>query len=237
VLYHFAWDEFCDWYVELAKVPLGHGGDPAAATRRVLGEVLDVLLRLLHPIAPFVTEELWTALQAGHGADSVMVAPWPVADEPRVDGAAEAEIASLQRLVTEVRRFRSDQGLKPGQRVAAALDLAGSALAAHEEAIRMLLRLNAPSDAFAQTASLAVEGVTVRLDTAGAIDVRAERARLDKDLAGARKEVDQTQRKLGNEAFMAKAPEAVIAKNRDRLAQAQADIARIEAQLAALPAA
>jgi valyl-tRNA synthetase len=237
VLYHFAWDEFCDWYVELAKVPLGHGGDPAAATRRVLGEVLDVLLRLLHPIAPFVTEELWTALQARPEAGSVVVAPWPAADESRVDGAAEAEIASLRRLVTEVRRFRSDQGLKPGQRVAAALDWEESALAPHEEAIRMLLRLNAPAEGFAQTAALAVEGVTVRLDTAGAIDVKAERARLEKDLAGARKEVEQTRRKLGNEAFIAKAPEAVIAKNRDRLAQAQADITRIEAQLAALPAA
>ncbi|MCW2899068.1 MAG: valyl-tRNA synthetase, partial [Streptosporangiaceae bacterium] len=244
VLYHFAWDEFCDWYVELAKVPLGRGGDAATATRRVLGEVLDVLLRLLHPVTPFVTEELWTALQGGGAADpgaepgatSIMVASWPVAEERRLDNAAEAEITSLQGLVTEVRRFRSDQGLKPGQRVVAALDLEGSALAAHEEAIRMLLRLNAPSGSFAQTASLSVEGVTVRLDTAGAIDVKAERARLEKDLAGARKEVDQTRRKLGNEAFMAKAPEAVIVKNRDRLAQAEADIDRIEAQLAALPA-
>jgi valyl-tRNA synthetase len=237
VLYHFAWDEFCDWYVELAKVPLGHGGDPAAATRRVLGEVLDVLLRLLHPVAPFVTEELWSALQARKEAGSIMLAPWPVAAESRVDGAAEAEIASLRRLVTEVRRFRSDQGLKPGQRVVAVLDWAGSALAPHEEAIRMLLRLNVPAEGFAQTAALVVEGVTVRLDTAGAIDVKAERARLEKDLAGARKEAEQARRKLGNEAFIAKAPEAVIAKNRDRLTQAQADIARIEAQLAALPAA
>jgi valyl-tRNA synthetase len=234
-LYHFAWDEFCDWYVELAKVPLAGGGEAAAATRRVLGEVLDVLLRLLHPMTPFVTEELWTALRGAGEAESVVVASWPAADRSRLDAGAEAEIASLQRLVTEVRRFRSDQGLKPGQRVAAALDLDTSPLAAHEEAIRMLLRLTQPSESFAQTASLAVEDVTVRLDTAGAIDVKAERARLEKDLGAARKEVDQAQRKLGNEAFIAKAPEAVIAKNRDRLAQAQADIERIEAQLTALP--
>jgi valyl-tRNA synthetase len=239
VLYHFAWDEFCDWYVELAKVPLAHGGTAAATTRRVLGEVLDVLLRLLHPITPFVTEELWVALT---GRESVVVASWPGTELPAErDAAAENEIASLQRLVTEVRRFRSDQGLKPGQRVTAELDFADSSLAAHEETIRMLLRLTEPRPepeaGFTPTAALPVEGVTVRLDTAGAIDVAAERARLEKDLAAARKEVDQTTRKLGNEAFMAKAPETVVAKNRDRLAQAEADITRLEAQLAALPSA
>ncbi|MBC6460804.1 valine--tRNA ligase [Actinomadura sp. HBU206391] len=246
-LYHFAWDEFCDWYVELAKVPLAQGGEPAAATRRVLGEVLDVVLRLLHPMTPFVTEELWTALHGfdrsdkSDGSESIVVAPWPAGAELEaagqvVDTAAAAEISSLQRLVTEVRRFRSDQGLKPGQRVTTALDFAGSPLAAHEEAVRMLLRLTEPTGEFVPTASLVVEDVTVRLDTAGVIDVKAERARLDKDLAAARKEVDQARRKLGNEAFMAKAPEAVIAKNRDRLAQAEADITRLEAQLASLPA-
>jgi valyl-tRNA synthetase len=243
-LYHFAWDEFCDWYVELAKVPLARGGEPAAATRRVLGEVLDVLLRLLHPMTPFVTEELWTALRGSNGSESIVLAPWPAAAEPEAvvtdaeagaDAAAEAEIVSLQRLVTEVRRFRSDQGLKAGQRVVTTIDFAGSPLAAHEEAVRMLLRLTEPSGEFVPTASLVVEDVTVRLDTAGVIDVKAERARLTKDLAAARKEVDQARRKLGNEAFMAKAPEAVIAKNRDRLEQAEADITRLEAQLASLP--
>ncbi|MGH3391683.1 MAG: class I tRNA ligase family protein, partial [Actinomadura sp.] len=227
---------FCDWYVELAKVPLGHGGAAAETTRRVLGEVLDVLLRLLHPVTPFVTEELWVALT---GRESIVVAAWPGAEDRATvpDAAAEAEIASLQRLVTEVRRFRSDQGLKPGQRVTAALDFAGSPLAAHEEAVRLLLRLTEPPEAFDPTASLSVESVTVRLDTAGAIDVAAERARLEKDLTAARREVEQTTRKLGNESFMAKAPEAVVAKNRDRLAQAEADIVRLETQLASLPGA
>src|SRR5262249_3399482 len=128
VLYHFAWDEFCDWYVELAKVPLARGGAEAATTRRVLGEVLDVLLRLLHPVTPFVAEELGVALTGG---ESVVVASWPSAEPAARDVAAETEIASLQRLVTEVRRFRSDQGLKPGQRVTAELDFAGSPLGAH----------------------------------------------------------------------------------------------------------
>jgi valyl-tRNA synthetase len=240
VLYHFAWDEFCDWYVELAKVPLA--GPEAAATRRVLGEVLDTLLRLLHPLTPFVTEELWTALisppePASTGAASIVNADWPVADRGLIHEAAEAEIASLQRLVTEVRRFRADQGLKPGQRVPAALEFAGSALARHEEAIRALLRLTPPADGFAATATLPVQGVTVQLDTAGVIDVAAERKRLEKDLATARKDADQSRRKLGNADFVAKAPEAVITKTRARLEQAEADIDRLEHQLSTLPPA
>ncbi|WP_433335453.1 valine--tRNA ligase [Spirillospora sp. CA-294931] len=231
-LYHFAWDEVCDWYVELSKVQFNDGR--AEATRRVLGEVLDKLLRLLHPVIPFVTEELWTALT---GAETLVTAAWPETDDALRDPGAEATIASLQRMVTEVRRFRADQGLKPGQRVAARLDLAGSPLAPHEEGVRTLLRLTEPDEGFAATASLPVEGVTVHLDTAGAIDVLAERKRLDKDLAAARKEADQARRKLSNEAFMAKAPEAVVAKNRDRLAQSEADIERLQNQLAALPSA
>ncbi|MEV4252958.1 valine--tRNA ligase [Spirillospora sp. NPDC049652] len=230
-LYHFAWDEVCDWYVELAKVQLAD--ERAEATRRILGEVLDKLLRLLHPVIPFVTEELWTSLT---GEETIVRAAWPVADAAREDKAAELVVESLQRLVTEVRRFRADQGLKPGQKVAAALEWGDSGLAGLEEGVRTLLRLTPPGDGFTATASLPVEGAVVRLDTAGAIDVAAERKRLEKDLAAARKEVEQTTRKLANEAFMAKAPEAVVAKNRGRLAQAEADIARLEAQLAALPA-
>ncbi|MFG2091203.1 MULTISPECIES: valine--tRNA ligase [unclassified Spirillospora] len=230
-LYHFAWDEVCDWYVELAKVQLAD--ERAEGTRRVLGEVLDKLLRLLHPVIPFVTEELWTSLT---GAGTVVTAPWPSADPARGDREAETVIESLQRLVTEVRRFRADQGLKPGQKVAATLEWGASPLSAHEEGVRALLRLTEPGAGFSATASLPAEGVTVRLDTAGAIDVAAERKRLEKDLAAARKEVDQATRKLGNEAFMAKAPEPVVAKNRERLAQAEADISRLESQLTALPA-
>ncbi|GAA3974349.1 valine--tRNA ligase [Actinomadura viridis] len=234
-LYHFAWDEVCDWYVELAKVQLAD--ERAGTTRRVLGEVLDTLLRLLHPVIPFVTEELWTSLRGGAAGETLVTASWPVADPARHAPEAEALVESLQRMVTEVRRFRSDQGLKPGQRVAAAIDFAGSPLAAHEEGVRTLLRLTEPGEGFSATASLPVEGVTVRLDTAGVIDVAAERKRLEKDLAAARKDADQARRKLANESFMAKAPEAVVAKNRDRLSQSEADIERLESQLAALPSA
>jgi valyl-tRNA synthetase len=235
-LYHFAWDEVCDWYLELAKTALA--GPSGETTRDVLGYVLEALLRLLHPVIPFVTDELWTALTGG---DTVMVAPWPgqrlapAAAPGSPDPAAEAEIASLMRLVTEVRRFRSDQGLRPGQRVPAALKGIGATpLAAHESSIRALLRLGPPGQAFSPTASLAAEGVTVELDTAGAIDVDAERRRVDKDLAAARGEAEQTRRKLANDSFLARAPAEVVAKTRSRLEAAEAGIARLTERLAAL---
>jgi valyl-tRNA synthetase len=235
-LYHFAWDEFCDWYLELAKVPLASGDTVLAnttqadRTRKVFGFVLDQMLRLLHPVMPFVTDELWCALT---GEDSVMVAAWP--DFEFTDAVAEAEIGSLMRLVTEIRQFRSGQGLRPGQRVPARLaGLAATPLGAHEESIRALLRLTAPEDGFAPSASLLAEGVTVELDLAGTVDVAAERKRLERDLAAAQKEAQSMTAKLGNEAFTAKAPAEVIEKSRARLAVAEADIARLESRLAAL---
>ncbi len=236
-LFHFAWDDVCDWYVELAK-PVLTGDDQAAAerTRRVLGHVLDQLLRLLHPVIPFVTDELWCALTKAEGDTSVMVAAWPAADPALIDDAAEAELEMLQRVVTEVRRFRADQGLKPGQRVAAALDgLAGAGIAAHEPLMRFLARLDAPGEGFSATGTIAVAGgVTVSLDTRGSIDVAAERARLTKDRAAAEKEIAQATAKLGNEGFLAKAPEQVVGKLRERLATAEADLTRIDAALAQL---
>jgi valyl-tRNA synthetase len=256
-LYHFAWDEFCDWYLELAKVPLAAAqADPAAQaaqaaadrTKSVLGFVLDQMLRLLHPVMPFVTDELWTALT---GQDSLMMAAWPTF--ARDDKAAEAEIASLMRLVTEIRRFRADQGLRPGQRVPARLaGIGATPLAAHEASIRSLLRLTEPASAnasasasasadadadkaaFNVSASLTAEDVTVEIDLAGTVDVAAERARMEKDLAAARKEAAQMAAKLGNAGFTDQAPAAVVAKSRQRQADAEADIERLEARLASL---
>jgi valyl-tRNA synthetase len=260
-LYHFAWDDVCDWYLELSKPVVGE----SPQTRRVLGHVLDRLLRLLHPVIPFVTDELWTALtredhdqygsaasDAAHDPDrsSVMVAAWPAADLSYVDDAAEAEVAALQRVVTEVRRFRSDQGLKPGQRVAARLDgLAAAGLVAHEPLIRSLARLyplegqadpdrgaDLPSRTFVPTATVTVSGgVAVALDTRGTIDVAAERARLAKDRAAAEKEKAGAEAKLGNAAFLAKAPEQVVAGIRERLAAAEAELVRVASALDALP--
>ncbi|WP_419249134.1 valine--tRNA ligase [Streptomyces luteogriseus] len=232
-LYHFAWDEVFDWYVELSKTTFMAGGDAARVSARVLGEVLDVTLRLLHPIVPFVTETLWTTLT---GRESVVIADWP-ADSGFRDAAAEAEIESLQQVITEVRRFRSDQGLQPGQKVPARLDLSGTQLAAHEAAIRQLLRLQPEGDGFSATATLPVAGATVALDLSGTIDVAAERKRLAKDLATAEKEKVQAEAKLGNEAFLAKAPDNVVEKIRTRLAKAGEDIVRLQNQINSLPPA
>jgi valyl-tRNA synthetase len=236
-LYHFTWDDFCDWYVELVKVPLAAGGAGAAASRRVLGEVLDTVLRLLHPMVPFVTEELWTALTGG---ESLVVAAWPAADAARDDAVAEAEVRAVQDVLTEVRRFRSDQGVRPGLRLPARLSgldsvaWSGPGVGA-EAAIRALGRLVVPADGFAPTASLSVRGVRVEVDLSGAIDVAAERARLARDLAAAEKEAAAASVKLANPAFLAKAPEPVVAKVRGKLADAQAEITRVGRQLDALP--
>jgi valyl-tRNA synthetase len=235
-LYHFAWDDVCDWYVELSKPVLSGDPSEAAKTRRVLGHVLDQLLRLLHPVIPFVTEELWTVLT---GSETVVTAPWPAGDGSRIDETAEEELVALQKVVTEVRRFRSDQGLRPGQRVNAALTGLGNVgIDTHEPLIRSLARLDAPGPDFTTTATLTVTGgITVDLDTRGTIDVAAERARLEKDSAAAEKEVAQCRAKLDNEAFVAKAPEHVVAKIKDRLATAESDLARIAAARTALPSA
>ncbi|MEV0410884.1 valine--tRNA ligase [Streptomyces sp. NPDC050448] len=232
-LYHFAWDEVFDWYVELSKTTFFAGGEQAKVSSRVLGEVIDVMLRLLHPVVPFVTETLWTTLT---GRESLVIAEWPK-DSGFRDEAAEAEIERVQAVVTEVRRFRKEQGLQDGQKVPARLDLTGTPLAAHEAAVRQLLRLQPMGEGFTATATLPVAGASVALDLSGTIDVAAERGRLSKDLAAAEKEKQQAGAKLGNEAFLAKAPDNVVDKIKGRLAKAEADIARIQAQLDSLPAA
>ncbi|MBF6257633.1 valine--tRNA ligase [Nocardia farcinica] len=237
-VYHFAWDELCDWYLELAKVQFAADGARAESTRTVLGTVLDAVLRLLHPVIPFVTESLWQALTGG---ESVVVAAWPTASGVTPDADAARRIADAQRLITEIRRFRSDQGLADKQKVAAKLIGVDSAeLGALAPAIAALARLTEAGPDFAATASVEVRlsgaTVTVELDTSGSVDLEAERKRLEKDLAAAQKELATTEGKLGNEAFLAKAPEQVVDKIRTRRDVAAVEVARIGARLAELGA-
>ncbi|OBK50208.1 valine--tRNA ligase [Mycobacterium sp. 1081908.1] len=232
-LYHFAWDEFCDWYVELAKTQLAEG---LAHTTAVLAAVLDTLLRLLHPVIPFLTEALWQALT---GEESLVIAEWPKTSGITLDPVAAQRIADMQRLVTEVRRFRSDQGLADRQKVPARLaGVEASDLSGQVAAVTSLAWLTAPDQAFQPSASVEVRlsggTVVVELDTSGTIDVAAERRRLEKDLAAAQKELASTAAKLGNADFLAKAPEQVVAKIRDRQRVAQEESDRINARLAAL---
>ncbi|MCT2586839.1 valine--tRNA ligase [Actinophytocola gossypii] len=236
-LYHFTWDELCDWYLELAKVQLAEGGDRAESTRAVLGHVFDVVLRLLHPLLPFVTERLWTTLTGG---ESVVVAAWPTTEGGVRDEAAARHVVAVQKLVTEIRRFRSDQGVKPNQRVPARLSgVDGAGLSALTPAVTSLAKLEAPAETFAPSASLEValaDGtVTVELDLSGTVDLAAERKRLAKDLAAAEKELTSCDAKLGNPNFAGKAPAEVVAKIKARRETAAADIERITARLAAMP--
>ena len=236
-LYHFAWDEVCDWYLELAKVQFAREDETVSATTKiVLGTVLDSLLRMLHPVMPFVTEVLWQTLTGG---ESVVIADWPSASGEQVDRNAHHRIEDTQRLITEIRRFRSDQGLKPSQRVAAELiGLEAADLVAQRDYIDSLARLSTAEPGFAATATIEVRlratTVTVQIDTSGTIDVAAEKRRLEKELAAAEKELATTTAKLANEQFMAKAPDHVKAKIQTRAQVAEEEIVRIKAKLAEL---
>ncbi|MCV7216784.1 valine--tRNA ligase [Mycobacterium crocinum] len=232
-LYHFAWDEFCDWYLELAKVQLAEG---LSDTTAVLAAVLDVLLKLLHPVMPFVTEALWKALTNN---ESLVIAEWPAASGVALDQVAAQRIADVQKLVTEIRRFRSDQGLADRQKVPARLsgvDAAG--LGGQVAAVTALAWLTDASADFNASAHIEVRlsagTVNVEVDTSGTVDVAAERRRLEKDLAAANKELAGTTAKLDNEAFLAKAPDDVVAKIRGRQQLAREEVERITARLAAL---
>jgi len=232
-LYHFAWDEFCDWYLELAKVQLAAG---LTHTTAVLATMLDVLLKLLHPVMPFVTETLWKALT---GAESLVVADWPAPSGTPLDRVAVQRIDDLQRLVTEIRRFRSDQGLADRQKVAARLSgIDASGLESQLSSVTALAWLTGAEADFSPTAHIEVRlsggTVNVELDTSGTVDVAAERRRLEKDLAAAQKELAGTAAKLGNEAFLAKAPDDVVAKIRSRQQLASEEVERITARLGTL---
>ena len=248
-LFHFTWDEFCDWYVEMSKLPLERGGDEAASTRRVLGHVLDVLLRLWHPVMPFVTEELWTTLTGG---ETLVRAVWPsglvtdasaaVIDTGAVDAGAEGLVGELQAVVTEVRRFRAEQGLRPVQRVPARIDgLMATDLSDFEAQIRSLARLQVPDGEVTETAAVVVghgdRAIRVALDLSGTIDVGKERARLTKARDVAANEVLLAEAKLANPEFTGKAPEPVIEKMRARMRDARSEVDRLRQQLDALPPA
>ena len=228
LIYHFAWDDLCDWYLELSKDAFQKSD--AANTKRVLGHVLDQLLRLMHPIMPFITEELWTTLT---GQESLVIAQWPVADKSSIDKSSEKIVTQLQEVITEVRRFRNDQGIKTSQKIPGRLVVPAD-LAPYAAGAEFLLKLETGN--FTPSAKLEIGAIRAEFDLTGSIDVAAERARLTKDLATAEKDRATATAKLGNEGFMAKAPENVVAEIRERLMKCDQDIERINAQLATLPA-
>jgi len=229
LIYHFAWDDLCDWYLELSKCAFASGD--AAPTKRVLGHVLDQLMRITHPIMPFITEELWTSLTGG---ESLVIAEWPVADASHVDKNSEKLVVELQNVITEVRRFRNDQGIKTSAKIPGRF-ITPAHLDQYRDAMAFVLKLQLGD--FTPSANLEIGAVKVELDLTGAIDIPAERSRLEKDLATAKKDLQTAQVKLSNEGFMAKAPASVLVEIKSRLATTTEDIKRITVQLGGLPKA
>jgi valyl-tRNA synthetase len=237
--YRFTWNTFCDWFLEFAKPALAEGDTAAAAeVRATAAHVLGVLLRLLHPAVPFVTEELWDRF--GYGAPySLIRAAWPVQVAlPGVE-AVRAELDWVVRLISEVRSVRSEMNVPPGATMPVLLrDATPETLARAarwNDTIRRLARatevqaLNA--DMPKGSAQAVLDEATVVLPLAGTIDVEAERARLAKERDKTLSEIAKVVKKLDNADFVRRAPEDVVAENRDRLAAFQAEVARLEAAL------
>jgi valyl-tRNA synthetase len=229
IIYHFAWDDLCDWYLELSKATFAKGGTTADNSKRVLGHVLDQLLRLMHPVMPFITEELWCSFTGG---ETLVTASWPAANPENRSEEAKQIVGQLRDLITEVRRFRNDQGIKTSTKIGANL-IGLNALSPYESAIRQVCRIEKLTGS--PGAAIEVGKVKVEFDLTGAIDIVAEGARLTKDLATAEKDRATAKVKLENEGFMAKAPIEVVQEIRARLTQTTADIESILLQLAALP--
>jgi valyl-tRNA synthetase len=242
-LYRFIWNVFCDWYVELAK-PVLNGADEGARdeTRATAAWVLDVVLKLLHPVMPFLTEELWSqtadlGAPRGH-AGFLMTAPWPQLADSLADPAADAEIGLIVDAISEGRSVRQALNVPPSARppllVVEAAAEQRRVLEASAPLIAQLLRVSEVrfESAVPQGAvPYVVAGATLALPLADVIDLAAERARLAKEVAGLEGEGQKIRKKLDNPDFVARAPEEVVEENRERLAEAEAAKAKLEAAL------
>ncbi len=238
-LYEFIWNEYCDWYVELAKVQLQNGDEAQQrATRRTLVRVLEVALRLTHPLMPFITEELWQAVaplaNAKH-SDSIMLAKWPVAAPEKINPTANAQMAALKDMVNAVRNLRGEMGLGPAVKAPLWVE-AGPEAAVFLPYIALLGRLSEtklvealPED----DAPVAISG-DMRLMLKVEIDKAAESARLKKEISKLEAEVAKLAGKLGNEAYTARAPAHLVERDRNQLAEFSDKLEKLQGQLAKL---
>jgi valyl-tRNA synthetase len=248
-IYDFMWGEYCDWYIEICKARL-YGEDPAAAAtaRRVLVSVFEQTLRLLHPFMPFVTETIWqnlkTAWGAGDWGEALMIAPWPRAGE--IDDKAEREMGAVVDVVRAIRNARAEYEVEPGKRIAALIAAGGLApiFQAERDILTTLGRVDdaqltiaaALPEKPAKALALVTDGVETYLPLAGMVDLAREQERLAKELAAVEADLQRARGLLGNERFVAKAPEEVVEKEREKLAAAEERQKALQARLETLRA-
>ncbi|MDZ7585112.1 MAG: class I tRNA ligase family protein, partial [Thiobacillus sp.] len=247
-IYEFVWDEYCDWYLELAKVQLNNGTpEQQRATRRTLASVLEATLRLAHPIIPFITEELWQkvapladvasmASPSGAGGDSIMLAPYPQVDEGQRHPDSVARIQLLKELVNACRTLRGEMNLSPAQRVPLVIEGDATvigALAPYISALGKLSEVSAVPTLPEADAPVALVG-DLRMMLVVAINKDEERARLAKEIARIQGEIAKAQGKLANPSFVDRAPAAVVQQEQARLADFAAMLQKLEAQHARL---
>lgn len=246
VIYDFVWNEFCDWYLEIAKVQINTGdASQQRATRRTLIRTLETILRLVHPITPFISEELWqkVAPVAGRAGPSVSIAAYPVSQPERIDAPAEAHVAKLKTLVDACRNLRGEMSVSPATKLPLYVLGDSNFMKAAGPVLQALAKLNevkvfdneAEWTKAAAAAPVAVVG-EARLCLFMAVDIAAEKIRLSKEVARLEGEIGKANGKLSNEAFVAKAPPAVIDQERKRVADFEATLSKMKAQLFQLEA-
>jgi valyl-tRNA synthetase len=246
-LYHFFWGELCDWYLELVKARLADEADATTreAARSTLVTVLDQAFRLLHPIVPFVTAELWSRLPWPQGVDrpeDIIVAPWPTEDPGRSDPAAERSMASLQELIVEARRLRKEYGVAEGTRVSIHLTGAPEDFAAtvadQGAALERLARVSSVStdgDHHGIGAhAILKNGGEVFLPLEGIIDLDRERTRLKGEIERITGQLGGVEKKLENENFVSRAPEAVVAREREKAESMRGQVHKLREKLTEL---